>query len=117
MKMQEIGSYAFIAGVIIAVIAAFVSLDAAIGAGMTTALLVLIGIIVGFINVTEKETNAFLMAAVSVVLVSYLAGTGFRDVLVIGPQLQAITNGIMSIVTPAVIIVALKQIWAIAKSA
>jgi hypothetical protein len=117
MNMQEIGSYAFIAGVAIAIIASFVSLDAFIGAGMTTALLVLIGLVVGFINITEKETNAFLMAAVSVVLVSYLAGTDFGVVPVIGTSLKNITMGIMTFVTPAVIIVALKQIYAIAKAA
>ena len=117
MNMQEIGGYAFIAGVAIAIIASFVSLDAIIGSGMTTALLVLIGLVVGFINITEKETNAFLMAAVSVVLVSYLAGTGFEAVPVIGTYLKNITMGIMTFVTPAVIIVALKQIYTIANAA
>lgn len=113
MKMEEIGSYAFIAGILIAVIASFVTLDAA----LVTGALVVVGIIVGLINVTEKETKEFLMAAVSIVVVSYLAGTGFTAVPTIGIYLQKITMGIMTIVTPAVIIVALKQIYAMAKAA
>ena len=113
MKMQEIGSYAFIVGIAIAVIASVITLDAA----LVTGALVAIGVIVGFINVTEKETRDFLLAAVSVVIVSYFAGTGFEAIPVIGTMLKNITIGIMTFVTPAVIIVALKQIWAIAKSA
>jgi hypothetical protein len=113
MKIAEIGSWAFIAGVIIAVLASLVTIDAT----LVTGALVLIGLIVGLINVTEKETRDFLLAAVSVVIVSYFSGTGFAAVPVIGTILQKVTMGIMTFVTPAVIIVALKQIWAIAKSA
>lgn len=113
MKIQEIGSYAFIAGVAIAIIASIITLDAA----LVTGALVAIGVIVGLINVTEKETRDFLLAAVSVVIVSYFAGTGFGAIPMIGEMLRNITVGIMTFVTPAVIIVALKQIWAIARAA
>ncbi len=113
MKFEEIGSYAFIAGVIIAIIAGFVTIDAR----LLTEALVVLGIIVGLINVTEKETQQFLVATVSLVIVSSLAGTGFAAVPVIGAQLQRILLGIMTFVTPAVIIVALKQVYSIAKAA
>lgn len=113
MKLEELGSYAFIAGVLIAVIASFVSLDAT----LVTEALVVLGIIVGLINVTEKETQQFLVATVSLVLVSSLAGTGLKEVPVIGTQLQKILFGVMTFVTPAVIVVSLKQIYGIARSA
>ncbi len=113
MKLEEIGSYAFIAGVVIAIIAGFVTLSAA----LVTEALVVLGLIVGLINVTEKETQQFLMATVSLVIVSYFAGTGLAAVPAIGAQLQKILFGIMTFVTPAVIIVALKQVYSIAKSA
>lgn len=113
MKLEEIGGYAFIVGVLIAVIAGFVTLDAA----LVTEALVVLGIIVGLINVTEKETSQFLLATVSLVIVSSFAGTGLAAVPVVGAQLQKILFGIMTFVTPAVIIVALKQVYSIAKSA
>ena len=113
MKLEEIGSYAFIAGVIIAIVASFVSLNST----LVTEALVVLGIIVGLINVTDKETQPFLVATVSLVLVSSLAGTGLKEVPVIGTQLQSVLFGVMTFVTPAVIVVALKQIYGIAKSA
>lgn len=113
MKLEEIGGYAFIVGVLIAVIAGFVTLSAT----LVTEALVVLGIIVGLINVTEKETQQFLVATVSLVIVSSLAGTGLNTVPVIGLQLQKILMGIMTFVTPAVVIVALKQIYSIARAA
>lgn len=113
MKIEEIGSYAFIAGVLIAVIAGVANVDAA----LATQALVVLGIIVGLVNITEKETAQFLLAAVSIVIVASFAGTGVGAVPVIGTMLNKILVGVMTFVTPAVIIVALKQIYGIAKSA
>lgn len=114
MKAEEIGSYAFIAGVIVAVIAAFVN---AISTTLATEALVVLGLVVGLINITEKETTQFLVATVSLVIVSSLAGTGISDVPLIGRQLQEVLTNVVTFVTPAVVIVALKQIYAVAKSA
>ncbi len=113
MKLEEIGSYAFIGGVLIAVAASLVTLNPT----YVTEALVVLGLIVGLINVTEKETGPFLLAAVSVVLVSSLAGTGLEAVPLVGAKLKTILVGIMTFVTPAVIIVALKQVYSIARSA
>ncbi|MBU4300011.1 MAG: hypothetical protein ABIF85_04430 [Nanoarchaeota archaeon] len=113
MKLEQIGSYAFIGGVVIAVVASLVTLNPT----YVTEALVVLGIIVGLINVTDKETGPFLLAAVSMVLVSSLAGTGIQAVPVVGEMLNKILVGIMTFVTPAVIIVALKQIYGIARDA
>lgn len=118
MDLEKIGSYAFIAGVVIAVIAGFAP---AVVPGLTTTvvteLLVVLGVIVGFVNVTDKETQPFLVAAVSMVIVSEFAGTGIEAVPVIGAKLGGVLTAVQTFVTPAVIIVALKQIYALAKSA
>lgn len=112
MKLEEIGSYAFIAGVLIAVIASVVALDKT----MVTEALVVLGLIVGLINVTEKETQPFLVAAVSMVIVAYMTRTGIETVPFVGEMMKSILNGIMTFVSPAVLVVALKQIYGIAKS-
>lgn len=113
MKLEVIGSYAFIAGVLIAVIASVVTLDKT----MVTSALVVLGLIVGLINVTEKETQPFLVAAVSMVIVAYMTRTGIETVPLIGEILKSTLNGIMTFVSPAVLIVALKQIYSMAKDA
>jgi len=107
--MQKVGSWAFIFGVIIAVIAGFWSLGAII-----TSVLIILGLIVGFLNVTGKETTPFLMAAVSMVIVTSLGGPVLGQVQGVGIYLSGILGAIMTFVVPAVIIVALKAIWALA---
>lgn len=113
MKHEDIGSKAFIAGAVIAVIAGFVNLNP----DLVASALVILGLVVGRINVTEKETTAFLLATVSLVIVSTLANTGLSSVPSIGAQLQDILTNIMTLVMPAVVVVTLRQIYGIAKSA
>ncbi|MCK5451807.1 MAG: hypothetical protein KAI51_00045 [Candidatus Aenigmarchaeota archaeon] len=111
MNTKKLGGYAFVAGVILAVLTGFISLDPTLVAEA----LVVLGVIVGLLNVSGKETNAFLMSTVALVIVSYFAGSGFSIVPVIGHQMQTILFNVMTFVAPGAIIVALKQIYGIAK--
>ncbi|MBT7903634.1 hypothetical protein HN587_07260 [Candidatus Woesearchaeota archaeon] len=108
--MEKIGSWAFIIGVIIAIVAGFFS----IGAVMTSILIVL-GLIVGFLNVTSNETNNFLFAALVLVVVSGFGGGMLGNVQTVGPYLQRIFAALLTFVVPATVIVALKSIYALAK--
>ncbi|MBL7055012.1 hypothetical protein ISS05_04610 [Candidatus Woesearchaeota archaeon] len=119
MLEKKVGQYAFVVGIIIAVV-----LGLAIPA-LTTAthwlisLLIVLGIIVGFLNITGKETKEFLMVGVTLVLLSYAggAGTAFSGIMYVGIYLQGIFQGILAFIIPAVVIVGLKDIWRIAKGA
>jgi len=74
--------------------------------------LILLGLIVGFLNVTGRETTPFLLAALALVIVSWMGGPIFNlGWLTI---LQSVLNAIMIFVIPATIIVALKAIYALA---
>lgn len=114
---KKVGHYSFIIGVIIAVI-----LGLALPLGPTTttwltSILVVMGLIVGFLNVTGKETKEFLIVALILVLVSYAgnAVSNLSEVLYIGPYLGGIFKAIMAFVVPATIVVGLKDIWALGK--
>ena len=110
--LQKVGSWAFIVGVIIAVVAGIVWPSV----GAWTAAMVVIGLIVGFLNITDKETSAFLMAAVSLVIIAYTgSGVVLSGAPLIGPWIVGILNYIQAFVTPAAVIVALKAIKDIAK--
>ena len=111
--IQKIGRIAFIVGIIIALIAGYVA--TIMGAAITTSVLIVMGLIVGFLNVTEKETKEYLLAAVSLVIVTSLGGQVLGDVAVIGGYLKSVLSAMMTFVLPAVIIVALKAIFALAK--
>jgi hypothetical protein len=66
------------------------------------------------LNVTGRETTPFLLASVSLVVVSALGGQIFPNSYSIFGVLQNILSAIITFVMPATIIVALKAIYALA---
>jgi hypothetical protein len=112
--LAKVGSWAFIIGVVIALIVGIVNKGA--GNDVTTTVLVILGLIVGFLNVTGRETTPFLLAAVALVIVTSpnLGGGSLGGVASVGPYLQGILGAMTIFVIPATIIVALKAIWALA---
>ncbi|MBU0461818.1 MAG: hypothetical protein KJ574_04490 [Nanoarchaeota archaeon] len=100
---QNVGHYAFIIGVILAIIAGIV-----VTANPWVVLaLVVLGLIVGFMNVTAKETTEFLVAAIALIA----AGTANLTVIpYIGAYLTSILGYISVFVAPAAIVVALKAV-------
>ena len=108
--IQKVGSWAFIIGLIVAIIAGFWQL----GTVMTT-ILIIFGLIVGFLNVTGKETNSFLFSALVLVVMSSMGGQLLGAIQYIGPMLQSIFSAMMLFIIPAGVIVALKAIYALAE--
>jgi hypothetical protein len=110
MELKLVGKAAFIIGLVIAVI---------IGAlGISTEwwllALVILGLIVGFLNITEKEVSNFLIAAIALILVGTIGG-GLGTIPTIGDYLAAIVSNIAVFVVPAALVVSLKTVWSLAK--
>ncbi len=115
---KKIGNYSFIIGVILAII---LGLALPLGVGTTavlTSILVVLGLIVGFLNVTGKETTEFLTVATILVIVSYAGGAAgsLGTVQVIGKYLTGIFQGIMALVVPAAVVVGLKDVWRLSQN-
>ena len=105
----RIGHWAFIVGVLIAVIAGLVP---AWQTDTVVWILVILGLIVGLLNITAKETVEFLVAAVALIIV----GTaGLATLPALGGIILAILANIVAFVAPAALIVALKAIYALAQ--
>lgn len=112
-KNQGGSSWAFIVGIVIALILGLVgSVMGADASGWLLSLLIVLGLIVGFTNVASKESKDFLLAAVALVIIAF-AGSQLSDVNYIGIYLEGIFKGILALIVPAGIVVALKDIWAI----
>jgi len=112
MEMAKVGEWAFLACIVIAILAGIASPANA----SVVAALVVLGVIVGLLNVSEKETTPFLVAAIALVV----AGTaGFTALETLVTGLGDIVTGILAyigvFVAPAAVIVALKAVWAMAK--
>ena len=110
---SKLGEWSFIFGVVIAIIVSLFKVSDQVG-GCLVLLLVILGLIVGFLNVTEKETTPFLVAAAAL-LITGTAGDSLKIIPVIGGYLQYIVQNIAVFVTPAAIVVALKAIQSLAK--
>jgi hypothetical protein len=109
----KVGQYSFLAGVILALVAGL--LGGIMSAAMVTLILVILGLIVGFLNVTAKETTGFLVASVALI-VAGSANLGAITLLGIGDILASMLGYIVVFVAPAAIIVALKAVVAAAST-
>jgi hypothetical protein len=73
--------------------------------------LIILGIIIGLLNINSKESSRFLMAGLILVIVSYMG----QGILAIIPQVGAILSALLVIFVPATVIVALKSVFEMAK--
>ena len=122
MSHAGVGHIAFLIGIVLAIVATLVAnvvttdatgTETAAIAEATTFALVLLGVIVGLINITTKETMGFLVSAITLILAStvYWGGLPFG----LGQALGSVLNNIVAFVSPAAIVVALKTVWKLAK--
>lgn len=114
-----LGAWAFLIGVLVALIVGVIgdSLPPQLQIWVL-GVLVLAGILVGLLNVNAKETSGFLLAALALVIVSFMGGNvidSFGTVKVIGPMLKNILLYLLVLFVPTTIIVALKSVFEIAR--
>ena len=107
--VQKIGTWSFIVGIVIALGAGFFELKALI-----VSVLIVLGLIVGFLNVTGEETTPFLLATVSLVIVAAVGQGVLGQVERVGPILERVLTTFITFVIPATIIVACKAIYSLA---
>ena len=111
-KKNVIGPWAFLVGIVAAVILGAFSTQVAATTQQTTLwVLISLGIIIGLLNISNKESAPFLMASLSLVLVSYFG----RIILGIIPTLGNILGGLLVLFVPTTIIVALRLVFEMAK--
>lgn len=104
---SKIGHWAFIIGILLAIIAGLVP---AWQTPTITWILVVIGLIVGLLNIQAKETTEFLVAAITLLIVGSAGAIPALGVIVL-----SILANIVAIVAPAALIVALKAIYGLAQ--
>lgn len=114
---SKLGEWSFIVGIVLAIVVGVFSANLGSWTGNLTLLLVILGLIVGFLNITEKETTPFLVAAAALMLTATSVTTlNSIDLGVgLGKYLAGIVSQIAVFVAPAAVIVALKAIRSLAK--
>ena len=106
-----IGMIGFFGGMILAVVAGIFWKDVA---GISLALVIL-GIIVGILNITEKDIMPFLVAAIALVVVGSGGFNILNDLINgFGTILNSIVGHIATFMVPAAIISAVRSMWRLA---
>ena len=109
-KKKGWGEWAFVLGLLLAKVAGLMT--EWLSPGTVGLALVVLGLIVGLLNVQKKETVNFLVAAIALML----TGLAQVDQLpLVGIYLDSILANIVVFVAPAVLIVSLKTIFELGK--
>jgi len=103
MNATTLGHWALVIGMLLALIAGFAAIPS------LPVVLFVLGLIVGFLNVKEKESTPFLVAVIALLLI------GVAGLQLGGPVLSSILNNFIAFMAAAGLIVALKQVLAAAQ--
>jgi hypothetical protein len=103
------GQWAFTLGIVVSIVGGI------IGTAYATAItyiLLLLGVIVGLLNITEKEVSGFLLAVIALLLVG---SAGLEKIPEVGGTIGVILSNVAAFVAPAAIIVALQAVYHMGK--
>ncbi len=126
MKMENLGEYAFLGGIVVAIIIGIFATMMIEFIPLLLGLLALLGLVVGLLNITEKELPNFLIASIALLLIptalsstisnlAQLPGIG-AVVQVIADYILRFSGALAAFVAPACFVNAVKAIWLMAKS-
>lgn len=107
-SMDILGRWAFLVGVILAVVLG--SMGPVVGNWAIT--LVVIGLIVGLLNVGDKEVAPFLMSGIVLIIASALGGNLMGNL----PYVGSVLDALLVIFVPATVIVAVKNVFSLARN-
>lgn len=104
--MQQVGKWAFILGLVIAAIGG-------LGLQQTwfTWVLAVLGLIVGFLNVQETETQGFLLPAIGLML----GASALNSLPLVGGVATYILDNLVAFISAAVLVVAIRSLFVVAK--
>lgn len=105
---KKLGHYAFVVAIILAIIAGLVP---SMQTNTVTWTLIILGLVVGLLNISAKETTEFLVAVIALMLVG---SAGLGEIAALGASIKAILLNITAIAVPAALVVSLKAIYTLA---
>lgn len=105
--MDKVGKWTFVGGFALAVIAGL-----GFQAPWVTWVLALLGLVVGFLNVTGAESRGFLIAAIGLML----SATAVQSIPYVGDLVTRVLSNVIAFIAAAVLVVSLKAVFETAKN-
>lgn len=129
IKLEKIAEYAFLGFVVISIVAGLAvgymawpesgvaALDVANTKAYVMLIMVILGIIVGLSAITIKEVGPFLMAAIALAVVRGEAFSALDKIHVLLANWAIyIVNFMVAFVAPAAVLIAIKQVYTLARA-
>jgi len=112
MKTKFVGKWAFLVGLVIALLASF------LGGYATTIAVVLfvLGLVVGFLNISEKDSNKFLLATIAMLTGGIASISAVSMLGIVTAYLNAFLGSFVAFVSAAALVVAIKAIFETGKN-
>jgi len=110
MQLQKLGTLSFLLGILIAIV--FGIIPGFRNVTWVVVVLMILGILVGLLNVEDRNISLFLLAAISLVAMS----TSLNAMPIIGGMLRSIMNNLVQFVGPAALVVAIVAIIRVSNS-
>ena len=107
-SMNMIGSWSFLIGLVIAILIPLFGVDLN---NTLVIVLIVIGLIIGLLNIADAEVTPFLLSGTALVIVSAFGVDVVRSV----PVFQNVLTALLTLFVPATIIVAVKNVFTLAK--
>ena len=107
MELDLIGKWSFIAGLVIAVLAAFVT---QVGTSTILFILFLLGLVVGYLNIGKKDITQFLVSVIALLMVGSLGALAIGQLSTPIGYLQAILSNFAAFVAASALVVSIKAI-------
>ena len=122
-RETSLGAWAFFIGVILAILiglsTTIFSIPTIVAySAQIYALLVILGLIIGFVNIPGKSTQTFLWTGAILVVVSKFGMDSVRGSLIgigVGDAVSAVFAALLALFVPATIVMALKTIFSMSK--
>ena len=106
--MAKVGKWAFLVGILIAIFSGLVSTSAS--SGYVAVILIALGLVVGFLNISVKEAEKFLIATVALLIIGTVSVNALFASGSFAGQIQIVLNNFISFVSAAALVVALKTV-------
>lgn len=102
-----IGGWAFLVGVVLALI---IGITGYLNQTMSI-ILVIAGLVIGLLNITDEESSPFLMSGAVLIIASALGQNALQVIPVVAATLRAI----LMLFVPAIVIVSVRHVFSLAR--
>ena len=107
MDLDLIGKWAFIVGLVVAILAALIT---TIGSSTILIVLFILGLVVGFLNIDKKKNIEFLVSVIALLMVGSLGALAVGQLAITVGYLQAMLNNFTAFVAASALVVSIKAI-------